>query len=218
MVTVEKGKMDEAVVQGKCHADFSDYTPVMTTHYIEMVDLGVSPADLTQTYDDLNTALDRAQASTKTTTEAIVRHSKTLADSVVAAPHRISAQCPALGGFSGNGVIVRLPKYVKRHVYGTYTARIRAVTRERNGHIAVLCAKRNGCSPSKSGILYDIDHAIGQNLESDKKNPAKFCRSKVTEDRLQILALTLQKNKRQKANGKKRAYSMYSTACKYYYY
>jgi len=58
MVTVKKGKMDEAVTARKCKADFSDYTPVMTAHYVEMVDLGVSPADITQTYDQLNTVLE----------------------------------------------------------------------------------------------------------------------------------------------------------------
>ena len=91
MVTLEKGKMDDAVRAGKCQADFSDYVPAMTTHYVEMVDLGVSPADLTKTFDELNQASDRLQTSTKTTTEAIARHGKTMAESVVAAPHVTTA-------------------------------------------------------------------------------------------------------------------------------
>ena len=91
MVTLEKGKMDDAVTAGKCRADFSDYVPAMTTHYVEMVDLGVSPADLTKTFDELNQASDRLQTSTKTTTEAIARHGKTMAESVVAAPHVTTA-------------------------------------------------------------------------------------------------------------------------------
>ena len=91
MVTLEKGKMDDAVTAGTCRADFSDYVPAMTTHYVEMVDLGVSPADLTKTFDELNQASDRLQTSTKTTTEAIARHGKTMAESVVAAPHVTTA-------------------------------------------------------------------------------------------------------------------------------
>ena len=91
MVIVEKGKMDDAVTAGTCQADFSNYVPAMTTHYIEMVDLGVSPADLTKTFDELNQASDRLQTSTKTTTEAIARHGKTMAESVVAAPHVTTA-------------------------------------------------------------------------------------------------------------------------------
>ena len=91
MVIIEKGKMDDAVTAGTCLADFSNYVPAMTTHYVEMVDLGVSPADLTKTFDELNQALDRSQTSTKTTTEAILRHGKTMADSVVAAPHVTTA-------------------------------------------------------------------------------------------------------------------------------
>ena len=91
MVTVEKGKMDDAVTAGTCQADFSDYVPAMTTHYVEMVDLGVSPADLTKTFDELNQASDRLQTSTKTTTEAIARHGKTMAESVAAAPHVTTA-------------------------------------------------------------------------------------------------------------------------------
>ena len=91
MVTVEKGKMDDAVTAGTCQADFSNYVPAMTTHYVEMVDLGVSPADLTKTFDELNQASDRLQTSTKTTTEAIARHGKTMAESVVAAPHVTTA-------------------------------------------------------------------------------------------------------------------------------
>ena len=91
MVTVEKGKMDDAVTAGTCLADFSNYVPAMTTHYVEMVDLGVSPADLTKTFDELNQASDRLQTSTKTTTEAIARHGKTMAESVVAAPHVTTA-------------------------------------------------------------------------------------------------------------------------------
>ena len=91
MVIVEKGKMDDAVTAGTCLADFSNYVPAMTTHYVEMVDLGVSPADLTKTFDELNQASDRLQTSTKTTTEAIARHGKTMAESVVAAPHVTTA-------------------------------------------------------------------------------------------------------------------------------
>ena len=91
MVIVEKGKMDDAVTAGTCQADFSNYVPAMTTHYVEMVDLGVSPADLTKTFDELNQASDRLQTSTKTTTEAIARHGKTMAESVVAAPHVTTA-------------------------------------------------------------------------------------------------------------------------------
>ena len=91
MVIVEKGKMDDAVTAGTCQADFSNYVPAMTTHYVEMVDLGVSPADLTKTFDELNQASDRLQTSTKTTTEAIARHGKAMAESVVAAPHVTTA-------------------------------------------------------------------------------------------------------------------------------
>ena len=91
MVTLEKGKMDDAVTAGTCLSDFSNYVPAMTTHYVEMVDLGVSPADLTKTFDELNQASDRLQTSTKTTTEAIARHGKTMAESVVAAPHVTTA-------------------------------------------------------------------------------------------------------------------------------
>ena len=91
MVTVEKGKMDDAVTAGTCLADFSNYVPAMTTHYVEMVDLGVSPADLTKTFDELNQASDRLQTSTKITTETIARHGKTMAESVVAAPHVTTA-------------------------------------------------------------------------------------------------------------------------------
>ena len=91
MVIVEKGKMDDAVTAGTCLGDFSNYVPAMTTHYVEMVDLGVSPADLTKTFDELNQASDRLQTSTKTTTEAIARHGKTMAESVVAAPHVTTA-------------------------------------------------------------------------------------------------------------------------------
>ena len=91
MVTVEKGKMDDAVTAGTCLADFSNYVPAMTTHYVEMVDLGVSPADLTKTFDELNQASDRLQTSTKTTTEAIARHGKTMAEFVAAAPHVTTA-------------------------------------------------------------------------------------------------------------------------------
>ena len=91
MVTLEKGKMDDAVTAGTCQADFSNYVPAMTTHYVEMVDLGVSPADLTKTFDELNQASDRLQTSTKTTTEAIARHGKTMVESVVAAPHVTTA-------------------------------------------------------------------------------------------------------------------------------
>ena len=91
MVTLEKGKMDDAVTAGTCQADFSNYVPAMTTHYVEMVDLGVSPADLTKTFDELNQASDRLQTSTKTTTEAIARHGKTMADFVAAAPHVTTA-------------------------------------------------------------------------------------------------------------------------------
>ena len=57
--------------------------------------------------------------------------------------------------------------------------------------------KKKRLHPIKIWIFYDIDHGIGQNLESDKKNPAKFCRSKVTEDRLQLYKRT--KGKRQTA-------------------
>jgi hypothetical protein len=91
MVTKEKGKMDEAVAANKCQADFSNYTPVLTNHYVEMVDLGVSPADLTMTFDELNKASDQLQTSTKTTTEAIARHGKTMAEFVAAAPHVTTA-------------------------------------------------------------------------------------------------------------------------------
>ena len=91
MVIVEKGKMDDAVTAGTCQADFSNYVPAMTTHYVEMVDLGVSPADLTKTFDELNQASDRLQTSTKTTTEAIARHGKTMAEFVAAAPHVTTA-------------------------------------------------------------------------------------------------------------------------------
>ena len=91
MVTLEKGKMDDAVTAGTCQADFSNYVPAMTTHYVEMVDLGVSPADLTKTFDELNQASDRLQTSTKTTTEAIARHGKTMAEFVAAAPHVTTA-------------------------------------------------------------------------------------------------------------------------------
>ena len=91
MVIVEKGKMDDAVTAGTCQADFSNYVPAMTTHYVEMVDLGVSPADLTKTFDELNQASDRLQTSTKTTTEAITRHGKTIAEFVAAAPHVTTA-------------------------------------------------------------------------------------------------------------------------------
>ena len=91
MVTVEKGKMDDAVTAGTCLADFSNYVPAMTTHYVEMVDLGVSPADLTKTFDELNQASDRLQTSAKTTTEAIARHGKTMAESVAAASHVTTA-------------------------------------------------------------------------------------------------------------------------------
>ena len=91
MVTHEKGKMDDAVTAGTCLSDFSNYKPAMTAHYVEMVDLGVSLVDLTKTFDELNQASDRLQTSTKTTTEAIARHGKTMAESVVAAPHVTTA-------------------------------------------------------------------------------------------------------------------------------
>ena len=55
----------------------------------------------------------------------------------------------SLEGFYGNGVYAGLPKSLIQHVMRHVARR----NKKRNGRIAVAYAKRNGCSPSKSGIF-----------------------------------------------------------------
>ena len=58
-----------------------------------------------------------------------------------------------LDGFSGNGVNARLPKYVKRHVNGTYTRR----NKEKKRSYSRYMRKKKRLQPIK------IWHILGQN-------------------------------------------------------
>ena len=76
----------------------------------------------------------------------------------------IMAIC-GLGGFSGNGVIVRLPKYVKRHVNGTYTRR----NKEKKRSYSRYMRKKKRLQPIK------IWHILGYRYHGIRQNQIFFC-------------------------------------------